>query len=474
MHHGSNNRRIILSVAALVIFLVLSSFLGNYLLASEAKSGGMDVEWKVPLPNGFNQMLVASDHSIIVAGAEGKIQEIGTDGATIWTFNSTQPDPIVVGEAGLLYFVDRSVGQDTVYCLYPNGTQSWSLISDVPVAELCLGRNGDVYLNELRNNFSCLVCLNGEGFYKWIYAPEGGINNYLVLSDGTVIARNTVSVWNITNNFFGGVVKTHDNLTAISDDGTILWEKDILMRTDPIFEYLGGPFIGPGSTFDLRLTQLNGTMNITEFDRDGRIVQTIRGNEFSRSSWVRGDIICVIDTWQEPDPEGVPMVSSRITAYNATTGELMWERQQNGSAWSHNSINGNGTVFRMQGEIVLIGQTGMVIWNFTSDPGEWNVLSADEHGVLLADGHGMIGKRDGNGSMIWQLSLESQAKAGFLGHNGDIVVITDHYVIAIHQPVLSTTMNYLVVLLAIDLFVTLMSIVRIIDMIWPSSKARIE
>ena len=52
--------------------------------------------------------------------------------------------------------------------------------------------------------------------------------------------------------------------------------------------------------------------------------------------------------------------------------------------------------------------------------------------------------------------------------------MTNDYVISIHKPVLSTTMNYFVVLLAIDLFVKLMSVVRIVDMLWPKAKSRID
>jgi outer membrane protein assembly factor BamB len=124
------------------------------------------------------------------------------------------------------------------------------MVSDVPVGELRLGQNGDVYLVELRNNYSCLVCLTDDGFFKWKFAPDGGISQLLVLNDGTVIARNTVSIWNNTYNTFGGIIKMADNLTAISDEGSILWQKDILVKTD-MSESLNGPFLGrtPPSIF---------------------------------------------------------------------------------------------------------------------------------------------------------------------------------------------------------------------------------
>lgn len=94
-------------------------------------------------------------------------------------------------------------------------------------------------------------------------------------------------------------------------------------------------------------------------------------------------------------------------------------------------------------------------------------------GLLCADGS-MLSMINGNGTELWQYHLDSSVEAGSLGHDGRIIVMTNDYAISIHKPVLSTTMNYFIVLLAIDLFVTLMSAVWIIDMIWPKSKAGVE
>jgi hypothetical protein len=456
------------------MLLVFSSLLGNFLLAKDASAGGMDVEWKIPLPNGFQKMLVVSDGSILVADEKGTIQEIGLDGTVRWAFNSSHPDDLVLGASDRLYFIERSLDQDTVECLYPNGTVFWSMVSDVPVSELRLGQNGDVYLVEQRNNYSCLVCLNGDGFYKWIYAPEGGLNNFLLLDDGTVIARNTVSVWNATYNVFGGVVTISDNLTAISDDGTILWERDILENTNPALEYLAGPFFGPNSTIDLRLTHTNGSMNITEFDLDGRNVPVVQGDQFSRYSCIQGKVILVIDNWQQPSPDGGFQVYSRITAWNADTGVLNWQRVQKGWASIYDSTSENGTVIWMNGSISQIGPAGETVCSVTDAQRQWNVLGYDENGFLLTDDHSTITRTGVNGDPIWKLGFDSRVEAGSLGPKGEIIVATSDYVVSIHKPVLSTTMNYFVVLLAIDLFVTLMYVVSIVDRMWPRSSARTE
>ena len=294
------------------VLLVASSLLGNFLLAKDASAGGMDVDWKVPLPNGFQKMLVVSDGSIIVADEKGVIQEMGLDGTVKWEFNSSHSDNYELGASDNLYFIERSPDQDTVECLYPNGTVFWSMVSDVPVSELRLGENGDVFLLEQRNNYSCLVCLNADGFYKWIFAPEGGISQLLILNNGTVIVRQTLSVWNDTYNVFGGAVMISDNLTAISDDGTVLWKKDILMKTNPSMEYLAGPFLGPNATIELRLTHLDGSMNITEFDMDGRIVPVVQRDQFSRYSCIQGNVIFVIDNWQSPSPDGSSQPDNRL------------------------------------------------------------------------------------------------------------------------------------------------------------------
>jgi hypothetical protein len=470
---GAKKRRMAASVVALAIFLAFSSFLGNYILAKEASAGGMDVEWRVPLENGFKQMLVTSDGSLIVKGDQGPIQEIDRSGTVLWTFNASQPDNMIIGAGDLVYFIERGYDDDIINCLYSNGTLFWSLVSDVPVGEMRLGQNGNVYLVELRDQYACLICMTGDGFFKWEFAPEGGLSQFLVLNDGTVMARNMLSVWNGTYNIWGGYVKTVDNLTAISNDGSILWKIDILVEMNPD-EYLNGPFLGPNSTIDLYLVHSNGTRDIIEIDRNGNIGKIWVGAQHTRNSYITGDTIYVTENWIDQSSNASSLMLSRITAWNASTGCLNWQSEPDGWVYILDSVNGRDPIFQVGEELVSYGPTGKVIWNATVNLVNRAIIDFDENGLVLSDGRGMLSRMDDHGSTMWGFRLDTRVVSGSLGEDGRIIVMTHDYAISIHKAVLSTTMNYFVVLLAIDLGVTLMYAVWIIDLTWPKAKARTD
>jgi hypothetical protein len=459
-----NRRGLAVSTLFVAVLLISSSLIGNFLLAKDASAGGMDVEWRVPLPDGYKQMQQAPDGSFVVSDDEGPILDVDRNGTVRWTYNSSHAESVIIGETGLIYFIDRNNDQDTVVCLHPNGTESWDLVSDVPVSEIRLGHNGDIYLTELRNNYTCLICLNGAGFYKWMFAPEGGVGMFLVLNDGTAIVRNVMMVWNITQNGMGEYVRAVDNLTAISNGGSILWSIDLMADTYP-FEFCRGPYLGPNSTIDLYLSSSNGTTDIRELDRDGRSVPVEQGSQFTRYSSTQGNVVYVIDVRSDV---------SQVTSWNLTTGSLIWKMEEGGLLSITELPYGKGTVLQTNGNRTLIDSTGEAVWNITGVPDKWELLDYNEDGLLLSDGKGTIGRIDSSGGVIWEFGLDSSVNAGSLGLDGRVIVLTDDYLISIHRPVLSTTMNYFIVLLAIDLFITLMILVRTIDMLWPMSRAKIE
>jgi hypothetical protein len=136
----------------------------------------------------------------------------------------------------------------------------------------------------------------------------------------------------------------------------------------------------------------------------------------------------------------------------------------------------NSSIFLLNRELVSYSSNSSVEWNAGNFAGDHPVAipaSSGKCGLTFVEDStlSMIG---GNGELQWKYQFDSPVKADFVGHNGSFIVMTNDYVISIHKPVLSTTMNYFVVLLAIDLFVKLMSVVRIVDMLWPKAKSRID
>ena len=89
MGHRSHRNRLVGTTVAVAIFLLMSAFIGNFLLAKNASAGGLDVEWKVPLPTGFAQMSMAPDGSIVVREAGGSLRDIDRNGMVKWEYNAS-------------------------------------------------------------------------------------------------------------------------------------------------------------------------------------------------------------------------------------------------------------------------------------------------------------------------------------------------------------------------------------------------
>ncbi len=167
---------------------------------------------------------------------------------------------------------------------------------------------------------------------------------------------------------------------------------------------------------------------------------------------------------------------TNISCWNTTTGKQIWQRTQDGQADRPVAVGNGSAVFLLNSGLVCYSANGSLEWNLGKPDAVHPVAvpaGNGRTGLLFAEGPTLT-MIDGDGASLWQYQFDSPVESVSLGQNGSYVAMTHDYVISIHKPVLSTTMNYFVVLLAIDLFVTLMSIVRLADMVWPQSKARID
>jgi outer membrane protein assembly factor BamB len=188
-----------------------------------------------------------------------------------------------------------------------------------------------------------------------------------------------------------------------------------------------------------------------------------------------GNRLFMVENYED-QPWGTPThYMTNISCWNTSTGKLIWQITREGSAEGPEAIGENSSVFLINDDLVCYDSNGSLEWN----AGQYLVRSpvsipekGGRCGLLFADDSSLM-MIDGDGVRQWQYQFDSSVESSLPGQNGSYIAITSDYVISIHKPVLSTTMNYFVVLLAIDLFVTLMSIVRMVDMIWPQSKSQV-
>jgi hypothetical protein len=174
------------SAIMLVIFLIMSSFIGSFLLTKEASAGGMDIEWKVALPNGYAQTLVAKDGSLIVRGNDGPIQDIDSNGTVLWAHDAGDCRDLSMGPDGCLYYIEMANGTQSVDCLLSNGTLSWRFEADL-LRDIQVGLDGNIYLTESLGIQTHLVCLTPDRMVSWMYTTVGrGLSRYHLRSWGTV------------------------------------------------------------------------------------------------------------------------------------------------------------------------------------------------------------------------------------------------------------------------------------------------
>lgn len=480
MGHGSNKRRMILSAVALAIFLLLSSMLGNYLLAADARAGGLDVQWKVPLTTGFGMMLVALDGSIIVLENGDLIREIDRNGTVKWEYDAPRCRDLSTGSDGRVYFIEqRANSNDSITCLYSNGSLNWNFEAERSLYTVQIGADGNIYFMENPGSNSTLACLAPDGRLIWQYVPsQGDMTGSIpvVLADGTCLVRETTIEWNNTVRPEGGWVSTYDRLVSISSEGSVIWEKDLLNVTGS-FGTCKGPFVLGNDTVQL-LIVTNDTQTEVGLDSGGSIIWAIQ-NENGAFPGTIGphNSVFYLEVYED-QPWGYPShMASRITSVNASSGTLNYLKEMEGWTNGPLAMSDEASLFLINGELVKLGVNGSVLLNsghvLDSFPNNRILDDDGDCGLLMAEGS-LIIKLDGNGVQTWKYRLDSRVIAGHLRDDGSVMVMTNDFAISIDRPVLTTTMNYFVVLLAIDLFVTLMTIVRFVDMIWPSSKARIE
>jgi hypothetical protein len=480
MARRSARRRIVVGAVALAIFLVMSSFIGSAILAMDARAGGLDVEWRIPLDTGFVQMLDAPDGSLIVREEGGPIHGIDRNGTVNWVYDAADSNQMSLGLDGKIYFVERLAdGNNSVDCLLGNGTLNWKFETDKVVQSIQIGSDGNIYFLLQPGSGSSLVCTTPDGMVAWEYGPvEGDLSGYpfIVFENGNVMIRSAVLNWSNSVRPEGSWIPTYDHLMSISRDGNVMWEKDILHLVEGSY-HCEGPFLKGNST-PLLIFRSNATQTMVGLGSDGSILWN-SSNEHSGFPGTAGPGNNVYYVTSFEDQEwGYPIHQvSRVSSINASSSALNWQHNFEGMAYGPVKMGDNASIFIVNGGLVKIGSVdgniskfGTYIYSFSRT----TILDGDNNcGLLIAEGASlrMIG---GNGQQSWQFRLDSPVKAGSMGADGSVIVMTSNYVVSIGHPVLTTNMNYFVVLLAIDLFVTLISIVSIADKIWPQAKARSE
>ncbi|HEY3419152.1 MAG TPA: hypothetical protein VGK23_01195 [Methanomassiliicoccales archaeon] len=473
MGHGSDKRRLAATVVALAIFLMLTSFFGDYLITADAKAGGLDVEWKVPLTEGFDEMFTAPDGSIIVKEDGGLIRDIDRNGTVKWAYDTPLGRDLQIGMDGHIYLIEaRPDSNNSIVCLLINGSLNWRFETDRLLQNIQIGQDGNIYFVEDIGTNSTLFCLTPDGTVAWGYVPvHRNLHNYpfVTLRDGNVMFRETVSEWNNTVRSEGSMVPSYDHLVSISANGKVVWDKDLLPMTQNL-TMCDGPSVIGNDTLQFTLFFNDSKMQVG-MDGDGSLIWSVT-NSLMVIPAILGpnNTAYSLEVFQD-QRWGLPSYPvSRINSQNTSTGILNYQKTFDGFAIGPLAMSDNASLFSIFGKMVKLGSDGSVLWNSS----DWNLFSLNRIldddgncGLLVAD-ESLITLIDGNGVQRWQYRLDSTVDAGHLRPDGSVIVMTDEYAMSIDRPVLTTTMNYFAVLLAIDLFVTLTTLVRIVDMIWPS------
>jgi len=259
------------STVVIAIFLILSAFIGNFLLAKDASAGGLDVEWKVPLPAGFQQMLVASDGSLVVKGNGGPIEDIDQNGTVKWAFGASNSFDLNLGADGAVYFLQCDTnGNNSVVSLFSNGTPNWRYDSSRTIRNIQVGSDGNIYFVENPGPNSILVCLTKDGTEAWQTASDGSDladNPIAIFGDGTVLARSTVHNWSKMADGSIDYVITEVRLTAISSNGNVRW-KQIYPTAENYYTDCEGPAITGNATLQVIFTD-NSTQTVLCIRSDG-------------------------------------------------------------------------------------------------------------------------------------------------------------------------------------------------------------
>ena len=481
MGRRSSNKRLITSTAAIAIFLIMSSFIGSFLLAKDASAGGLDVEWKVPLPAGFQQMLVAPDGSMIVKGNGGLIEDIDRNGTVKWAFGAGNSFGMNLGSDGAIYFIQSgSNSSSSVVSLHGNGTPNWRYDASRSIRSLQIGTDGNLYFVENPGTNSILVCLTKNGTEAWQTTPDGSDladNPIAIFGDGTVLAKSMVHNWSRMAD--GGIdyVISEIRLNAISRDGSVRWQKVISAGVGN-FILCDGPLMTGNGTLQFIFTDQNSTQSVVGFVSDSSVAWSCQNEHLAFPGTVGPDnVTYYIENYQD-QPWGYPVHNiGVITARNTSTGALIWSHSQDGWVLGPLAMCHDSSLFLVTGELMRFSSNGSVLWKTDYFASEYQanvarILDNDGNCGILCAQDSTLSMIDGNGVRTWEFPLDSPALGGTLGHDGRIIVLTNEYAISIHKPALTTTMNYFVVLLAIDLFISLMFTVRFFDMIWPQKKAK--
>ena len=375
--------------------------------------------------------------------------------------------------------LDRdSAGNYSIVCLSNNGTPSWRFDTSNTLRNLQVGSDGRIYFVENPGEMSFLVCLLKGGSEAWQTMPDGSdmsVSPIAIFDDGTVLAKSVVNSW-VTSYGYPEWVVTDIHLTAISENGTVLWKTDFLASPGKSFSS-DGPLPTGNATLQV-IFFVNNTQTAVGLNSDGSVNWTCKNDHDAYPGTLGPDnVVYYVENYDDQAWGNPTHPVNRISCWNTSTGKLEWQLVQDGWAQGPYAMSDHSSTFIISGELVTFGSNGSVISKTaypSNDADLGALLDQDGNGGKLYTADSSLSMTDASGNLIWQFPVGSTVKAGALGNDGRIIVMTDDYAISIHKPALTTTMNYFVVLLAIDLFVSLMSTVRIIDMMWPQAKSKVQ
>jgi len=94
------------------------------------------------------------------------------------------------------------------------------------------------------------------------------------------------------------------------------------------------------------------------------------------------------------------------------------------------ALSENGSLFLVTGELMKFGPNGTIEWHsnfFASDyqARATRILDADNDCGILCSQDTTLSMINGDGVRTWEFTLDSPAQAGFIGHEGRILVVTN-------------------------------------------------
>ncbi|MFO7990990.1 MAG: PQQ-binding-like beta-propeller repeat protein [Thermoplasmata archaeon] len=280
---------------------------------------------------------IGSDGTIYVGCRDGNLYALNANGTEKWSFptgGEVDSSP-AIGSDGTIYVG----GGDTVYGIYPDGTEKWNFTCHWVRSSPAIGADGTIYVGSGGSN---LYALNSNGTEKWSFPTGGEVDSSPAIgSDGTIY-----------------VGCRDSNLYAVNSDGTEKWRYNTgdRVRSSPAIGADGTIYVGSWDD-NLYAINPNGTekWNFTA------------GNHLNSSPAIGSDgtIYVCSDT-------------NHLYAINPN-GTEKWSFPTGGNMYSSPAIGSDGTIYVGSEDSNLYALTGGYDidltagglsegWNFVSTP----------------------------------------------------------------------------------------------------------